>query len=218
MAPVQRGKMPIAITLATLVVSIATQGNIPSTLADRVTREADAIWSPAGVTFLWNRRPVVAASGVNVLIGPALGTRREPGIDEPLGWILFENGQPTPEIYLSYANAVDLLQSSRGVVGSTTNMPPIEREIYVGRALGRALAHELGHYLLGSKMHTQSGLMRATRNAYEFFSAEHTRFAVTHEERLSAEARLAAERVADAAPTPAPAPARTMRRRASPHS
>jgi hypothetical protein len=32
--------------------------------------------------------------------------------------------------------------------------------VEMGRLLGRSLAHELGHYLLGSRVHTEAGLMR----------------------------------------------------------
>ena len=34
-------------------------------------------------------------------------------------------------------------------------MPIFEREMLMARAMGRALAHELGHYFLASKEHTQ---------------------------------------------------------------
>ena len=35
-------------------------------------------------------------------------------------------------------------------------MPLAQREMLLARAMGRALAHELGHYLLASKIHTPS--------------------------------------------------------------
>jgi len=54
-------------------------------------------------------------------------------------------------------------------------MPIAERETYLGRAMGRALAHELGHYLLASKAHTAAGLMRSTLPAETLFSPTRTR-------------------------------------------
>ena len=42
--------------------------------------------------------------------------------------------------------------------------PSLPEELYerwLSRALGRALAHEIGHYLLGTSRHTARGLMRA---------------------------------------------------------
>ena len=42
----------------------------------------------------------------------------------------------------------------------------------LARAMGRALAHEMGHYLLASKEHTKNGLMQAHRTATEFFGPD----------------------------------------------
>ena len=49
-------------------------------------------------------------------------------------------------------------------------MPPGEVDTLLGRMLGRALAHELGHYLLRSPTHTRSGLMRGDRTVQEFLA------------------------------------------------
>lgn len=59
---------------------------------------------------------------------------------------------------MSYANARQFLEVSALVVGPTAQMPGRQREILLSRAMGRALAHEMGHYLLASKVHTMSGL------------------------------------------------------------
>lgn len=40
-------------------------------------------------------------------------------------------------------------------------LPHILSDLFLSRALGRALAHEIGHYLLGTSRHTARGLMRA---------------------------------------------------------
>jgi hypothetical protein len=42
------------------------------------------------------------------------------------------------------------------------------REYRLGLVLGRALAHEIGHFLLATGTHAQSGLMRAAIDAREF--------------------------------------------------
>jgi hypothetical protein len=41
------------------------------------------------------------------------------------------------------------------------SLPPRLSDVFLSRALGRALAHEIGHYLLGTSRHTARGLMRA---------------------------------------------------------
>jgi hypothetical protein len=45
--------------------------------------------------------------------------------------------------------------------GPFTSLPIILHDLFLARALGRALAHEIGHYLLGTSRHTARGLMRA---------------------------------------------------------
>ena len=63
---------------------------------------------------------------------------------------------PEQEIYLSHANARQMMEEARGVVGIVDQMPIVQREMLLARAMGRALAHELGHYLLASKVHTRA--------------------------------------------------------------
>ena len=45
---------------------------------------------------------------------------------------------------------------------------PVVREHRLGVVLGRAVAHEIGHYLLRTNTHSSTGLMRATIDASEF--------------------------------------------------
>jgi hypothetical protein len=124
--------------------------------------EADAIWRRAHVTL--QCRSDAASSAVRVIfdVPPAA----QPGRPIRIGWILFAGDVPEPTIHLSYENALQLLDDSGTVVGP---LKAWERDTLVARALGRALAHELGHYLLGSKAHTAGGLMRAQRQASEMF-------------------------------------------------
>jgi hypothetical protein len=60
----------------------------------------------------------------------------------------------------------------------------------LGRAMGRALAHEIGHYLLASKLHTARGLMQASHTASEFFGADRRSFAIDAAQRQAVAARL----------------------------
>lgn len=83
-----------------------------------------------------------------------------------LGWIRFTAPDaPESQIHLSRANAEDLMERT----ASLRDARAIQHEILLARALGRALAHELGHYLLKSRTHAASGLMRAVRPS-TFFS------------------------------------------------
>jgi Zn-dependent peptidase ImmA (M78 family) len=59
--------------------------------------------------------------------------------------------------------------------------------------MGRALAHELGHYLLASKAHTERGLMKAIMTASELFMPDARAFRLEPAQRRSVAARLRGE-------------------------
>jgi len=80
------------------------------------------------------------------------------------------------------------------VVGLADRMPIAEREMLLARAMGRALAHEIGHYLFGSKTHSARGLMQATHSAAQFFGYERNAFTVDTAQRQVAVDRLRQER------------------------
>jgi len=108
-----------------------------------------------------------------------------------LGWIRFDApDQPEQELHVSYANARALLEAAAPVVGGVSAMPMLQRETYMARAMGRALAHELGHYLLASKAHTARGLMQTQRSASELFAPARTRFEIDATQKQAVVARL----------------------------
>ena len=183
--------------LPPLVVTVTEMTEMPARLVPRVLEEANAIWNAAGVTFVWRRvspqaaarmDQVPAATALRIVIGTARGIGRENRI--PLGWIQFDEDGPAREIYVSYRNALAYLDGSEAVVGIARQMTMLEHEVYLSRAMGRALAHELGHYLLASKAHTRRGLMQATHTASDFFDAQRRAFAIDAAQRQSVAARL----------------------------
>jgi hypothetical protein len=112
----------------------------------------------------------------------------------PLGWIVFDDvASPEQEIHLSRANAEQMMLDSRGVVGIVGQMPVLQRDMLLARAMGRALAHEMGHYLLASKAHTPRGLMKAVLTATELFSVDASPFEIEPSQRRAVAARLRGE-------------------------
>jgi hypothetical protein len=181
---------PKAFSLPPMIVNVATVADVPASLVARMLEETDAIWRGSGFTFVWRHaaREVVPYARMSEA-GPYVPTTlrvvvgNDPGASSdgklPLGWIRFDDEQtPEQEIYVSHGNAMQFIAGARGIVGILSEMPSAHREMLVGRAMGRALAHELGHYLLASKAHTKKGLMRASRTASEFFSMERWAFAI----------------------------------------
>jgi len=179
-APVNPAPPPIVVTLS-------AAPNVSSSLLTRILKETDAIFRSAGVTFIWRHGESLLPT-LRVAIGNDPGVARRNAT--ALGWIRFDDDRPDQEIYLSYVNAVEFMAASREVVGLVNNMAPAEREIYLARLMGRALAHELAHYLLETKGHTPTGLLKAARTAQEFFGLDRSRFLLDASQLTQLSARL----------------------------
>jgi hypothetical protein len=173
-----------------LVIDVIVASDISPSLIARVLAEAGEIWRAAGLTIIWKQDGRVS-SALRVTIGHWGNRVKRDETLLPLGWIVFDDdGAPEHAIYVSYTNAMALMDQSRGTTGASEKMPRAERETLLGRAMGRALAHELGHYLLASKEHSVKGLMRAKRTAAEFFSIDKSRFHLDAGQRAAIAVRL----------------------------
>jgi hypothetical protein len=203
-APADPAPSPATAAAPPIMIAVTVSADISQTLVNRVLAEADAIWRASGITFVWQPAPrevlpyartgawgAPASYGLRVVIGNDRGAARDQRT--PLGWIVFDDGAPRPEIYVSHANAWALMESARAVVGMVPLMPPVQREVLLARAMGRALAHELAHYLLASKVHTVSGLLQASRTSAELFATDRRGFALDAAQRQQVAARLRGE-------------------------
>jgi hypothetical protein len=197
---------PVATSVPPMVITLAIAPGVSASLVTRVLAETDAIWRAGGFSFVWQRAvPLTAASRLDqpepyrpstlrVVIGEDRGIARDHRT--PLGWIVFDGEhEPQREIYLSHANAKGLMEGARGVIGLIDQMPPVQREILLARAMGRALAHELGHFLLASKVHTPRGLLKAGRTAAELFSNARSGFTIDASQRQQIATRLRGDSV-----------------------
>jgi hypothetical protein len=186
--------MLIATALAVaLTVNVSASPDIAPALVSRVLAETDAIWRYSGFAFAWQQAPREAAAALHVVIGHDVRAGGEGSL--ALGWIVFSDLKPEQELYISYDNARRLMNESPGVVGVHDGMSSLQKEILMSRAMGRALAHEMGHYLLSSKAHTTNGLMRARIGAAEFFGNENRQFKLDNGQRSTISARLRKESV-----------------------
>jgi hypothetical protein len=184
--------MLIAAFAVALAINVSAPDVSPA-FVSRVLAETDAIWRYAGFTFAWQEAPRESAATLHVVIGRDVRPGSDGGL--ALGWIVFEGLEPEHEIYVSYTNAERLLAESPGVVGAIDRMTPFEKQTLLARAMGRALAHEMGHYLLASKGHTLKGLMRSHITATEFFGHDNRNFKLDNGQRSSITARLTRESV-----------------------
>ena len=174
---------PRPVDIPTVTISVHSAPAISPVVIDRTLEEASAIWRPTGVTFKWQKEAAVHAEAnpprptrPRVLIDDQRGTPR--GAASPMGWVNFVGDEPDGDIHISHANAERFVLSVGGVDGASRRMTPAERFLLLSRTLGRALAHEIGHYLLRSREHTTNGLMKGRRTIQEFIDRQRRGFEI----------------------------------------
>jgi len=180
---------PAAPVPSSLTIAVHMTHGMSNAIAKDALREASAIWKLGGVTLDWHASsepPAGGRSTVDVMFDDAPGSVAGP--DVPLGWVTLDpSGVPEGTIFLSRKNALRLVDT----IDEYRERPVKFKERLIARALGRALAHELGHYLTGSREHSVSGLMKGRRLADEFFSTACVGFDVNGDERRQAARMLA---------------------------
>jgi hypothetical protein len=137
-------------------------------------------------------RPPRVTVAIDGTAGPA---RSEMG----LGAIRFgADGIPESAITL-YLDAIVKIATGAPVMGLHPSLwPSALRDEIVARAVGRALAHEIGHFLLRSPQHAGSGLMRATQKGSALGDPNRKPFALSSPDRQRLQLALAAPSVASA--------------------
>ncbi len=128
---------------------------------DAIASGVRRIWAPlldVAVTGPGESRGPVAVDTVRVV----LTNRTLPDAAHTgLAWIGFVDGEPQSSITMS-VSAVRRLQEKGTWHGRPFSaLPPLASVLFRQRALTRALAHEVGHYLLRSTAHAGRGLMQA---------------------------------------------------------
>ena len=175
-----------------VIVDVSVTAKAPPALITAMLDEASAIWCAAGVTFAWQQHATRLPSRLAIGVGNIRGTLVDGAL--PLGWIRFLTPEtPERDIYISLSNARTLLEQYSRLTEARRVVMMNPEDVLLGRALGRALAHELGHYLLGSKAHSAHGLMQGRRSTSELFETERLRrFDIDAEQRTLIAARLEA--------------------------
>jgi len=169
--------------LPSIPVDVLAPREIKQSFVDQVFAEMDAIWRPAGITFAWRRiESTNAADASRLLVAIEKGRLHAVETHPSLGWIMFTDNEPEPSIHLSMSAAEELLDA----VAHVDDAVLIRHDFLIERALGRALSHEVGHYLLGTKIHAPRGLMRATWPPQEIFGEARRGFELTSEQQQSA--------------------------------
>ena len=180
--------------LATLVLHLALVVADPHAVGATITREAvaeaAAVWAPYELVL--ERSTCRTGADTPQLVVEVASAAMAPS-PIVLGTVTFDpDGTPEPRVTVFLDEVVRLMSGARLFGSEAWQWPRLLREQVIGRALGRVLAHEIGHYVLSNRQHTQTGLMRSTQRSDELGAPSRAGF------RLSAAeaARLRASRVA----------------------
>lgn len=182
-----------AVTLLQLVLSPdAAFGGVP---LHEIAREVREIWaSHLTVAILPPGTPNrIDALTLQLRTADEPHASAVPQVDSmALGWIDFVDGQPQPVVTVSVARARSV--AARAVVAGrqVRQLPSSVGQRLTAVALGRAIAHEIGHYVLESTIHTRTGLMRAGFGPDDVTARGVGRFGLSADERRRLRARLAA--------------------------
>jgi hypothetical protein len=141
-----------------LLIAVERPVDLPAGVAEHTLEEAAAIWRPLGVGITWmfvDAGDDCTSPDTLHLVFTNAPASADAGV--PLGWIQFvAPTMPGHVVHLSREAAQRLLASSP----TLRQKPQDWQNMLLARVMGRALAHELGHYLLASKQHSSHGLMR----------------------------------------------------------
>lgn len=137
---------------------------------DTAVLETTAIWATAGLHLTWTFPPapldLTDNQTVFVMIHrrlrrpPTIGVSPAKGPALPLlGQVPFGEGGPGNLIEVSFEAITSLVMSGSYMDNPIAKLPDFLQQFLVGRGLGRVVAHEIGHWLVG-RGHMQEGLMR----------------------------------------------------------
>lgn len=141
---------------------------VAESMRDEIRHEITSIWRSHGVLLDWVNAPRIASDRpvLRLVVQDdlqGLGARPDP---TTIAWIRFMEARPLTLIRLSTRSALRYVSRSarRRSSGELHLVRLVESDFYRAvfvRLLGWSLAHEVGHYLLESRKHAQTGLMRS---------------------------------------------------------
>lgn len=165
---------------------------ISTTVLTAMQAEVERIWTPHRVRIRWLRHGHDAphsSANVDVLVGvdPLEDGHVRPTGRSTLGWFSSARHDDSRPVIAIFPQQAQRLAGALGahICGHRCLEAWLER--LQGILLGRALAHEIGHYLLGPE-HTSVGLMRAKIHPWDALASEPEAVSLTGSQvqRLSA--------------------------------
>ena len=158
---------------ASLTIVVTIDPRVPAAARRTLMAEASRIWKDGGVQLEWissaiSRQP--SKPRLQVLAIPWREQKTAGSEATVLGELIHVNE--------TKAIAIVSLDEAEAIVERTTGNVDISREQRLGLVLGRATAHEIGHFLFNRAGHSDTGLMRPRFSDRELADPTSTAFQV----------------------------------------
>jgi len=155
------------------------RADLPVPVLNLAMLDVRRIWAPYRIAVAWSSKaPDDDARDILVRVVFQQTPRTA---DEParLAWIPFLDGDvPRDVVYAAPGRALQVMNQRRRLI----EKPRLLQEAIVGQAIGRSVAHEIGHFLTASAAHAETGLMRAVFSQAELAAPGLSAFTLTIEE------------------------------------
>ena len=182
-----------------LNLNLAISQELSAMSTGALVAEVNAIWWHSNLSLIWRTAdvsdPLPAMPESENWLRVLVLARQAPGAGDTSTFtvgelVRYEGAKPL---------AIASVTSARRVVDESLRVQGLERsrdyDRRVGVVLGRAVAHEIGHYLLGPA-HASHGLMRANIDALEFADVRSRAFLLDQPARAYLSQRAATASVA----------------------
>lgn len=199
----------VATALTVLQLAIAPDAIPLEVSLPDIAREVQAVWTPLLQVVVDTIEAPLRAGAIRLTVrAHDAATGGAAPDDAALGSVRFVDGQPQPVITVSPRRARAVV--NRAVVSGrlVSELPASVGQRLLATVLGRAIAHEVGHYLLASPTHARAGLMRAALGLRDLTEPGTARLRLSRSEHEQVARRLAGQGAGGA-------PARASRARSS---
>jgi hypothetical protein len=152
-------------------------------LLKTMASEVSSIWSPYGVRIVWLSDPAGGpCEGMNGSFDVVVERNQSP-LSDKLGRVVLGSTRVQLHPLDSCPIHIDYDATER-VIGALPDRKLIAGRAALGsgemgRALGRVLAHEIGHVLLAAPYHQRRGLMRACYQPGDLIALRHDTFTLS---------------------------------------
>lgn len=169
----------------TMRIRLVLEAGVPADLRAEIETRVTEVWRGEGLTLSWlPQAPVGQADPatnlwLRITLAPIGDLRTQ---DEPtLGVVRFLGRVPRPDVLVSYGAVREWVRRERDrrfrvVFPGMSRQDSLEFggfEVLARHALAYAAAHEVGHFVLGTKSHDPNGLMRRDLVARTVAEPEH---------------------------------------------